>query len=175
MTTREQERSLISLRRSKISEMLAKGYANQAEIARALNISEPTCSRDIAYLTQMARTQIQDHIETRIPMRYFTCETGLNIVLRNAYEIYNNPNIRVSEKLQSLSLISETYGKLMTLSTDEKTIAQAINWIENKKKGLQQELQQQVLESVHTQSQSFEEEQPGQDQELQDQEQGISK
>jgi IS30 family transposase len=164
MTTKaEQERNLISIRRSAISNLLAKGYTNQAEIARMLNVSEPTISRDIKFLTAAAQVELQSHIETRIPMRYFTCETGLNLVLRNAYEIYDSPSIRTSEKLQSLSLISDTYGKLMTLSTDEKTISQAINWIENKKKELQQELERQQKEQEPS---PVSEEEPIQEQEV---------
>jgi DNA-binding NarL/FixJ family response regulator len=42
--TQEQEGNLVSLRRSKVMELLSKGYTNQSEIADTLNVSEPTVS-----------------------------------------------------------------------------------------------------------------------------------
>jgi predicted transcriptional regulator len=42
---REEESRIISLRQSRVAELLAQGYTNQSEIARKLNISEPTVSR----------------------------------------------------------------------------------------------------------------------------------
>jgi IS30 family transposase len=144
-TTRDQERNLINLRRSKISELLAKGYTNQAEIARTLNISEPTVCRDIQFLNHEAQESSKNHIES-IAFRYSVAETGLKMVLRKAFEISDNPNNTTSENLQSISTITNIIGRLTELSTDEKTIAQAISWIENKKKELQQELRQEEPE-----------------------------
>jgi DNA-binding transcriptional regulator LsrR (DeoR family) len=177
MTTKkqEQEQDLINIRRSRIAELLAKGHTNQSLIARALNISEPTVSRDIDYLKQEAQRSLKEHIESRIPHQYSICETGLKIVLRKAYDIANNPNNTTSENTQSLSLIANIYGRLMELSTDEKTIAQAISWIEKKKEQLMQELQNEVQEvqQQQEQEQDQEEEQEQQEQtEEQEQEDG---
>lgn len=144
MTTREQEQTLIDIRRSEIEKMLAKGFTNHGEIARVLNISRPTVTRDIDYLRQEAQRNLKEHIESRIPHQYSLCETGLKIVLRRAYELANNPNNSTSENIQSLSLIANIYGRLMELSTDEKTIAQAVSWIEQKKKQLMDELHKEV-------------------------------
>jgi hypothetical protein len=119
--------------------LLAKGYTSQVEISRILNISESSVSRDIDYLKQAAQRSLKEHIELRIPHQYSICETGLKIVLRRAYDIANNPNNTTSENIQSLSLIANIYGRLMELSTDEKTIAQAVSWIERKKEQLMQE------------------------------------
>jgi DNA-binding transcriptional regulator LsrR (DeoR family) len=141
-TARERESNLINIRRSRISELLAKGYTNQAEIARTLNISEPTVCRDIQFLTTQANQRVKAHVE-RIAMCYSEAEIGLKMVLRKAFDLSGNPNNSTSENLQSLSTITTTIGKLMELSADEKTIAQAISWIESKKKELQQQEQQQ--------------------------------
>jgi DNA-binding NarL/FixJ family response regulator len=39
----------MSLRQSRIAELLAKGYTNQGIIARELNVSEATVSREIKF------------------------------------------------------------------------------------------------------------------------------
>ena len=111
-----------------------------------MNISKSSVGRDIDYLRQEAQRNLKEHIESRIPHQYSICETGLKIVLRRAYDIANNPNNSTSENIQSLSLIANIYGRLMELSTDEKTIAQAVSWIEKKKEQLMQELQKEVQE-----------------------------
>lgn len=162
MTTREQERTLIDIRRAKIEEMMAKGHTNQSSIASTLNISRPTVTRDIDFLRQEAQRNLKEHIELRIPHQYSLCETGLKIVLRRAYEIANNPNNSTSENIQSLSLIANIYGRLMELSTDEKTIAQAVSWIEKKKQQLMNELQKEVQDVQQDQQQQDQEEEPSQ-------------
>jgi DNA-binding CsgD family transcriptional regulator len=153
MTTREQERNLINIRRSRITELLAKGYTNQGEIARTFNISEPTVSRDIQYLNHEAQESSKNHIES-IALRYSIAETGYKMVLRKAFEISDNPNNTTSENLQSISSITNIIGRLTELSTDERTIGQAISWIENKKKELQQELQQEQQQEPALQSEA---------------------
>jgi hypothetical protein len=135
----------IQLRRSKVLELTAQAIP-QNLIAEQLGVSKACVSLDMQYLRCTAAKNLQSHIEEIIPMRYSECEEGLRIVLRRAFEISNNPNSKTSEVLQSLALVSDTIGKLMNLSTDEKTIVQAISWIENKKKELQQELERQQKE-----------------------------
>jgi DNA-binding NarL/FixJ family response regulator len=44
---KQEEHKLISLRQSRVAELLAQGYTNQSDIASKLNVSEPTVSRDI--------------------------------------------------------------------------------------------------------------------------------
>jgi hypothetical protein len=137
---RDQERSLINIRRARIATLLAQGFTSQQEIASSLHISDATVSRDIDFLKQEAQRNLKQHLELRIPHQYSLCETGLKIVLRRAFEIANNPNNTTSESIQSLNLIANIYGRLMELSTDEKTIAQAVSWIEKKKQQLMDEL-----------------------------------
>ena len=45
----------MSLRQSRIAELLAKGYTNQGIIARELNVSEATVLRDIKFLEKQAQ------------------------------------------------------------------------------------------------------------------------
>lgn len=141
----------IEWRRDRILELLASGF-KQSEIARTLQINKSVIGRDIAYLKQRAISHHRTHIEERIPEQYQRCKTGYEIVLRRSWEIANNPNSRTSEVLESLKLFSDTHTKLNELSADDKTINQAINWIEKKKEVLlqleQEKEQEQEQEGV---------------------------
>jgi DNA-binding NarL/FixJ family response regulator len=59
----------IEWRRSKVHELLIKGY-NQYDIADALQISQPTISRDVHFLSLKAKEEIRHHIEDRLPFEY---------------------------------------------------------------------------------------------------------
>jgi hypothetical protein len=170
MTTRkqEQEQNLIDIRRARITELLAKGYVSQVEISRILNVSEPTVSRDIIFLKQQAQQNLKEHLELRIPLQYSICETGLKIILRKAFDIVNNHNNTTAENIQSLNLIANIYGRLMELATDEKTIAQAVSWIEKKKQQLMQELQKEVQEQEQPDFTVSEQEIEGESEEFQE-------
>jgi DNA-binding NarL/FixJ family response regulator len=45
-------------RRSKVQELASQGH-NQSEISRILQISQPTINRDIAYLRQLAKSNLK--------------------------------------------------------------------------------------------------------------------
>jgi DeoR/GlpR family transcriptional regulator of sugar metabolism len=84
-------------------ELLSHGYTNQREIAQLHNISELTISRDITHITKEKK---------QIPLEIERCHMALNLVLRKASEITNSPDAKISEKLQSLSVILTTYDKI---------------------------------------------------------------
>jgi transcriptional antiterminator len=138
------EQDLISLRRSKVLELLAQGYTNQREIAQMLSVSEPTVSRDIAHITKESKENLDYFVEKRIPLEIERCHMALNLVLRKAFEITNLPN-EVSEKLQALSVILTTYDKIADL-VDNKSLAdeliKSFNKEEEKLKQKELELEQ---------------------------------
>jgi DNA-binding transcriptional regulator LsrR (DeoR family) len=108
---REEEHILISLRQSRVAELLAQGYTNQSEIAHKLNISEPTVSRDIQFLNRQAQENLKIHVERRIPFEIEKCYTGLNLVLKKTFEITNLENAKISEKVAALQVVLFTYDK----------------------------------------------------------------
>jgi hypothetical protein len=125
-------------------------------------------SRDIIFLKQQAQQNLKEHLELRIPLQYSICETGLKIILRKAFDIVNNHNNTTAEIIQSLNLIANIYGRLMELATDEKTIAQAVSWIEKKKQQLMQELQKEVQEQEQPDFTVSEQEIEGESEEFQE-------
>jgi IS30 family transposase len=140
-------KNMIEWRRNTVLQKLSQGFS-QSEIAKELKLHPSTISLDCQWLKETAQQNLHDHVE-RIPQQYEECRIGYKTILRRAYEISCNPNSRTSEILQSLSLISDIYERLKELSLDEKTLLQAISWIENKKKELQQgqEQEQQYQQS----------------------------
>ena len=53
-------------RRSKVMELASQGY-NQSELARILQISQPTINRDITFLRQQAKENIIRYIDGANP------------------------------------------------------------------------------------------------------------
>jgi hypothetical protein len=123
--TQEQERNLINLRRSKVLELLSKGHTNQAKIARTLNISEPTVSRDIKFLKEQAQEELQTHIQERLPLEYTRAMTGINNVLRRASEILDQAT-DYKVKLEAMKLLMDLYKSVMSLATDGGIVERAM-------------------------------------------------
>jgi DNA-binding Lrp family transcriptional regulator len=132
------EQDLISIRRSKVLELLAQGYTNQREISQLLNVSEPTVSRDIAHITKEGKENLDHFIAKRIPLEIERCHMALNLVLRKAFEITNLPNAKISEKLHALSVILTTYDKIEDIIGNRQVADDIIKGFERKEEELQQ-------------------------------------
>src|ERR671939_452660 len=76
--------STVEWRRSKVQELSSQGY-NQSEIARILQISQPTINRDLSYLRQQAKENIKKYIDERLPEEYEKCLVGLNAITKEAW------------------------------------------------------------------------------------------
>jgi transposase len=68
--------SSIEWRRNKVQELASQGY-NQSEISKILQISRPTITRDIQYLSKCAKENIKKYIDERLPEEYEKCLVGL--------------------------------------------------------------------------------------------------
>ena len=132
------EQDLISLRRSKVMELLAQGYTNQREIAQLLNVSEPTVSRDIAHITRESKENLDHFVAKRIPLEIERCHMALNLVLRKAFEITNLPNAKISERLHALSVILTTYDKIEDIIGNRYVADDIIKEFERKEEDLKQ-------------------------------------
>jgi DNA-binding transcriptional regulator LsrR (DeoR family) len=135
---REEEHRLISLRQSKILELLAQGYTNQSEIAHKLNVSEPTVSRDIQFLNRQAQENLKFHVERRIPFEIEKCYIGLNLVLRKAFEITNLESAKISEKVAALQVILTTYDKMWEIISGRPVLREVIEKFKMKQKQLEE-------------------------------------
>ena len=134
-------------RRSKVLELSSQGHS-QPEIARILQISQPTVNRDIGYLRVQARQNLQKHIQDKLPEEYQYCMTGLNQVLKICWEIVNksrgvdNDNgqtVTMTDNkmvLQALALINDCNKYKMDLTTNGVVITDAIKFVQTNKEKL---------------------------------------
>ena len=127
----------IEWRRSKVLELRSEGL-NQSEISKKLRIHKSAINRDLKYLSEFARKNVETHLEEKLPEEYQLCMTGLNQVLKKSWEIANSTSSTVDDKtkLQALSLVNDCYKYKMDLVTNGVVITDAIKFVQEKKDGL---------------------------------------
>jgi predicted transcriptional regulator len=138
-------------RRSKVLELSSQGHS-QPEIAKILQVSQPTVNRDIGYLRGQARQNLQKHIQDKLPEEYQNCMTGINQVLKICWDIVNKSrNISNNDNdghqtvttmtdnktvLQALALINDCNKYKMDLTTNGVIITDAIKFVQTNKEKL---------------------------------------
>ena len=140
-------------RRIKVLELSSQGHS-QPEIARILQISQPTVNRDIGYLRGQARQNLQKHIQDKLPEEYQNCMTGINQVLKICWDIVNKSrNVNKNDNdnnggqtvttmidnktvLQALALINDCNKYKMDLTTNGVVITDAIKFVQTNKEKL---------------------------------------
>lgn len=76
----------VELRRNTVQSMLIRGKT-QWEIAESLDISQPTVSRDIQWLRSVAKKELKEMLEKKIPEEYHQYLASFDEVLRHTWEI----------------------------------------------------------------------------------------
>src|SRR6266487_5015118 len=132
MSIKMNQKDKVEWRRNKVQELLVKGY-NHYEIASALQISRPTITRDIQYLSQQAKHSIKKYIDERLPEEYEKCLVGLTAILREAWSTSQQAEDR-REKIQALSLAKECYSMKLDLLTNATVVDDAIRFVSEKSK-----------------------------------------
>jgi hypothetical protein len=138
-------------RRNKVLELYSQGRS-QPEIATILQVGLGTVSRDIQYLREQARKNLETHINDRLPEEYQSCMTGLKQVLKLSWDIANksknnsnNDNGQTTTttitddktRIQALALANDCYKYIMDLTTNGVVITDAIKFVQtNKEKKL---------------------------------------
>src|ERR687887_457311 len=103
----------------------------QSEISRILQISQPTINRDIAFLRQQAKTNIEKYIDERLPEEYEKCMIGLTAILKEAWNTSQQTEDK-REKIQALSLAKECYSMKLDLLTNATVVDDAIRFVSSK-------------------------------------------
>jgi predicted transcriptional regulator len=119
-------------RRNKVLELSSLGN-NEAEVAKILQISQPTVSRDLAYIEQQTKEELRTHIEDKVPREYKRCITGVNQILKQAWFIIASKESANREKLQALALAGECYKQRMDLATNSYVLSDALKFVEEAK------------------------------------------
>jgi predicted transcriptional regulator len=135
--TKTKLKERLEWRRNKVSELSVKGFS-QVEIARMLQISEPTISRDIEYLRQEANETIKNHIQKKLPYEYSKTLQGIEEIIKESWIVCINADKKgdTKEKLQSLALIKDTYNTKMDLLTNASLLQDSIKFVEEHKEKL---------------------------------------
>jgi hypothetical protein len=120
MSTNMNQKHKVQWRRSKVQELLVKGY-NHYEIASTLQISRPTITRDIQYLSECAKQNIKRYVDERLPEEYEKCLVGLTAILREAWAASQQTQDK-REKIQALSLAKECYSMRLDLLTNATVV-----------------------------------------------------
>jgi DeoR/GlpR family transcriptional regulator of sugar metabolism len=120
----------VEWRRRQVFELSSKGQS-QIEIARTLQISESTISRDLDYLREQSKTNIKRYINERLPEEYEKCLIGLNAITKEAWNTAQNTEDK-REKIQALSLAKECYSMKLDLLTNATVVDDAIRFVSQK-------------------------------------------
>src|SRR6266480_6438745 len=132
MSTKMNQTDKIEWRRNKVQELLVKGY-NHYEIASTLQISRPTITRDIQYLSQQAKHSIKKYIDEKLPEEYEKCLVGLTAILREAWNTSQQAEDR-REKIQALSLAKDCYSMKLDLLTNATVVDDSIRFVSQRSK-----------------------------------------
>ncbi|MGD9673458.1 MAG: hypothetical protein AB7U98_08265 [Candidatus Nitrosocosmicus sp.] len=103
----------IDWRRDKVKELLFKGY-NQQEIVSILHVSQSTISRDIAILHVHQEKEINDYGKLIFGI-HFDIVNGSAELLKQAWNLLENPKTDNKTKLKAMSFIKDCYDKRIEL------------------------------------------------------------
>ena len=144
-------------RRSKVLELSSQGYT-QSDIAKTLQVSQPSVNRDLAYIAKQAQENLQTHIQQTLPLEYKRCMNGINQVLKQAWQISQSSEVKKEDRLAALSLANNCYKFIMDLTTNGVVITDAIKYVQGQidhinksEKALLQDIKQKEDKEVNQQ------------------------
>ena len=118
----------IEWRREKVLELASDGYGVR-EIARLLEISHPTVSRDMQWLRYQAKEQIRKYIDEQVPLEYHKTLTGLQNIIKNMSDIISKSTDN-KEIMQASGIKMQALNMKMELVSNANLVHEAIDLIE---------------------------------------------
>jgi hypothetical protein len=134
LSTKKGQSENIEWRRSKVLELSSEGNS-QREIAQKLQIRKSAVNRDLLFLRNQARENLQHHIHDRIPEEYQNCMIGMKRNLRQTLEIAEAAS-DPKTKLQARAIANDCYRYIMDLCTNAGIVSDALKFVERKKEQL---------------------------------------
>jgi hypothetical protein len=119
-------------RRNQVLELSSKGLT-QSDIAKILQISISTISRDLYFLREQAKDNLKKYIDERLPAEYEKSLVGLASILKEAWITAAKTEDK-REKLQALSLAKECYSMKLELLTNATVVDDAIRFVNERTK-----------------------------------------
>src|SRR5919198_5241060 len=107
----QQLQQQIQWRRDKVQELCSKGYS-QREISQVLQVGLATVNRDISYL----KNQAKEDIDERLPEEYEKCLVGLTAITKEAWNTSQQTEDK-REKIHALSLAKEDLVSIIEIKS----------------------------------------------------------
>jgi hypothetical protein len=82
-----------------------------------LQVSRPTITRDVRYLSECAKQNVKKYIEERLPEEYEKCFVGLTVITKEAWNTSQQTEDK-RKKILALSLAKECYSMKLDLLTN---------------------------------------------------------
>jgi hypothetical protein len=138
----------IEWRRDRVLELSSQGF-NQSDIVTMLQVDKSVISRDLAYLKQEARKNLQHHISETIPAEYHKAVNSLNLILRMSWSIVSKTEDEKT-KLQALALINDCNKYRVDLSSGAGIVSEAMKYVTQKAEQVDtlQKLDERIEEAV---------------------------
>ena len=106
-----------------------KRWVGVREIARVLEISHPTVSRDISYLRKQAKEQIRKYIDQQVPLEYHKTLTGLQNIIKSMSDIIAK-STDSKEIMQASGIKMQALNMKMELVSNANLVYEAIHLVE---------------------------------------------
>jgi hypothetical protein len=141
-------RQNIQLRRAEVLRLQAMGES-ESSIARSLGCSQALISLDVAFLKEMAKNKIAEHLGN-LAYELDKVLTGLDILIKTAYSWLNAPQFSVQnttttikDRTMLLTLISNLYKIKWELLTDKdpNAIHHAAQYVTKAKEKLDEQIE----------------------------------
>lgn len=117
-------------RRDKVREYSIKGLT-QRDIASILQVPLTDVNRDLKYMRQQAKKNIQHFVDEYLPAEYENCLDGLNNILMESWNTAASAELQndIRSKLQALALAKECYTRKLELLSSGTMVQRAVDFI----------------------------------------------
>jgi hypothetical protein len=149
--------SQIIWRREKVLKYASLGYS-QGETAEILKVTQPTISKDIAYLSKAARNRIKDHIEVKIPFEREKTLMLFENIKRKALDISEKENLGERDRLSALTLVKDVGKEIWALQIQGEHVKKALKVAGGLQEKLESLEQNEEMEQEQQEQQEQEEE-----------------
>jgi predicted solute-binding protein len=121
----------LNWRRDRVRELTIKGWT-QRDIAYELKRDVAMINRDLKYMRQQAKQNIQHYIDEYLPAEYQHCLDTLNMIIKEMWQLRTEDN---RELVQARTLIKDCCAMRIDLLSNATVVGRAIDFI-NKHRGL---------------------------------------
>jgi predicted transcriptional regulator len=112
-------------RRSKVLELVSKGH-NQAEIAKILQVSQPTISRDLEYIHKESKGIMEDYLTSQLPTDIRRTLLAIDDITKSCWQIAEESNDE-RVKLDALRLVNNVMQSRTDLLSNVDVIKKISN------------------------------------------------